>query len=320
MPFLAALGYYVFDPKQVLPEFVADVGIKKGEKVDFAIYIDNILQFIIEVKSVSTKLQTAQYSQLHRYFSVVDAKISILTNGREYWFFTDIDASNRMDEKPFFKFDLLSYDDSDIKELDKFSKDAFSIDKVIQDAANLKYMRLANQYLNEQFANPDDEFVRYVGRKFYDGNITTNVLEQLRPIVKRAIDDVVRQRVRTRLEVALDDQPTKADEAESSVNIGEVSDIITTDDEKEAFSIVRAIASSDMDASRVYLRDQKSYCSIIVEDNNRKPVCRLYFDGKQKYILIYNKEKGFDRFDISQIYDIYRWKENITQALLMHAK
>ncbi len=40
MPFISALGYNVFDPTEVVPEFTADVGIKKGEKVDYAIHLD----------------------------------------------------------------------------------------------------------------------------------------------------------------------------------------------------------------------------------------------------------------------------------------
>jgi hypothetical protein len=34
MPFIKALGYDIFNPEEVVPEFTCDVGTKKGEKVD----------------------------------------------------------------------------------------------------------------------------------------------------------------------------------------------------------------------------------------------------------------------------------------------
>lgn len=40
MPFITALGYNVFNPTEVTPELHADVGLKKGEKVDYAILVD----------------------------------------------------------------------------------------------------------------------------------------------------------------------------------------------------------------------------------------------------------------------------------------
>lgn len=45
MPFIAALGYDIFNPKKVIPEFTADVGTKKGEKVDYAIMKEGEMVF-----------------------------------------------------------------------------------------------------------------------------------------------------------------------------------------------------------------------------------------------------------------------------------
>ena len=118
MPFIRALGFDVFDLTHVVPEYTADVGLKKGEKVDYALKIDDAVVMLIEAKPISVDLGKTAYRQLYRYFGTeTGAKIGILTNGVQVWFFTDIDAPNKMDKRPFFTFDFESYDDDDVKEL-----------------------------------------------------------------------------------------------------------------------------------------------------------------------------------------------------------
>ena len=80
MPFIAALGYDVFDAAEVIPEYTADIGIKKGEKVDYAIVINGKLSILIEAKMIGTKLDAQYSSQLHRYFHATDARVGILTD------------------------------------------------------------------------------------------------------------------------------------------------------------------------------------------------------------------------------------------------
>ena len=91
MPFISALGYDVFNPTEVIPEFTSDVGTKKGEKVDYAIKKDNQIIILIECKWAGADLRTTHASQLYRYFSATDARFAILTNGVSYEFYSDID-------------------------------------------------------------------------------------------------------------------------------------------------------------------------------------------------------------------------------------
>src|SRR5215210_6760083 len=106
MPFINILGYDIFDPMEVIPEFTADVGIKKGEKVDYAIQKDGKIIMLFECKHCGGDLNVKHASQLFRYFSVTDARIAVLTNGLTFRFFTDLEAPNKMDEKPFFEFNM----------------------------------------------------------------------------------------------------------------------------------------------------------------------------------------------------------------------
>ncbi len=106
MPFINALGYNVFDPLEVVPEFTADVGTKKGEKVDYAIMQDGKPIILMEVKAANCNLDNAHCSQLYRYFSVTDARFSVLTNGIHYRFFSDLESPNKMDARPFLEVDM----------------------------------------------------------------------------------------------------------------------------------------------------------------------------------------------------------------------
>ena len=99
MPLISALGYNVFDPSEVIPEFIADVGVKKGEKVDYAILKNGKVVILFECKAATVSLDDCHASQLYRYFSVTDARVAVLTNGLDYRFYSDLEQPNRMDSK-----------------------------------------------------------------------------------------------------------------------------------------------------------------------------------------------------------------------------
>jgi predicted type IV restriction endonuclease len=159
MPFISALGYKVFDPIEVTPELCADVGVKKGEKVDYAILREGEPIILFECKHHAADLGKVHASQLYRYFSVTEARFSVLTNGLAYWFYTDLEAPNKMDEKPFFEFNMLDIKESAVEELKKFSKSVFDLDNILTTASELKYTREITRLLVEQMQEPTEEFV-----------------------------------------------------------------------------------------------------------------------------------------------------------------
>lgn len=300
MPFLRVLGFDVFDPAQIIPEYVADVGLKKGEKIDYAAKIGSRIEYLIEAKSVSTNLRDAQYSQLFRYFATCDANIGILTNGLHIWFFTDLDAPNKMDAAPFFKFNLLDYNDNDLHELEKFHRDHFSIDNIKAAASTLKYLRSAMSFIETQWANPDEEFVRMVAKGFYEGQLRSSVVDSLKPIVRRAFDDLFRQRAKEKLDVVFDKGEDQALAAVDDMKID------TTPEELQGFMIVRAIAAEVAPVSRVVMRDAQSYCAVLFDDNNRKPIIRLHFNGRQKFVSLFDTSKADTRHDIDSVEDLFK--------------
>lgn len=319
MPFIQALGYDAFNLEEVVPEFIADVGIKKGEKIDFAIKIGGKTAILIEVKPISMSLGSAQYSQLFRYFATVEARLAILLNGREIWFFSDIDEKNKMDKKPFFVFDLQNYDDRQVAELARFQKASFDMDGILEAASNLKYVKAAATELTKQLTAPDDEFVRFFGKQIYDGTMTKAVVEMLRPAIQSALDEVIRNRIQDRLNVTFGKDaplPENTEKPTPAADPAGSPEVVTTEDEAQAFMIVRAIGSKLAPVGRITMRDAQSYCSIFMDDNNRKPICRLYFNRKNsKSIGIFNPDKTETKHQIEDLADIFKHADAIEAAV-----
>ena len=168
LPLIHMLGYDIFDPTEVVPEFTADVGIKKGEKVDYAVKKDGKIIMLFECKHCGGELSLKHASQLFRYFAVTDARIGVLTNGIIYQFYTDLEAANRMDEKPFLEVSILDLSDVAINELQKLSKQSFDVDAIVASAGRLKLTSQIKKLINQQMEDPTDEFVRFFASKVYD--------------------------------------------------------------------------------------------------------------------------------------------------------
>ena len=155
MPFIAALGYDVFNPSEVVPEFHADIGTKKGEKVDYAILREGTPSILIECKKINVSLGNAETNQLYRYFTATQARIGVVTNGVQYDFYTDLDAPNKMDSRPFLSVDLLDLRDTTVSELNALSRNAFNIDLILKNAGRLKYLAGIKDVLAAQLNAPD---------------------------------------------------------------------------------------------------------------------------------------------------------------------
>ncbi|MGB7912433.1 MAG: DUF4268 domain-containing protein [Desulfobaccales bacterium] len=207
LPFLQILGYNIFDPTEVIPEFTADIGIKKGEKVDYAVAINKQPAILIEVKSARTNLQAQSMNQLLRYFGVTEAKVAILTNGIQYQFFSDLGKANIMDTSAFLTVDLVSsIRDSEIAEIKKYHKDYFDREKILSSAIELKYTIELKRYFKRQFKEPEEDFLRFFIKKTsFEGLVTKLQFERLSPIVSTAFRQYVNEVVSDTLKGALDE-------------------------------------------------------------------------------------------------------------------
>ena len=318
MPFIGSvLGYDVFNPNEVIPEFTADVGVKRGEKVDYALVLDGQVQIIIECKKVGTQLSLENASQLYRYFACTHARIGVLTNGQVWNFYMDLDEPNKMDSKPFLILDLLDIDKLTLPELQKLTKPSFDIDSIASSAEELKYVGALKRAVAEQFRDPSNAFVKLLASSVYDGAFRQSVVEKFRPLVEKALRRFLNDQVNDRLTTALENEDQDGDDGDAAsptqVDVSDTPDdgIVTTDEEVDAYSIVKAIACSEVDPSRVTMRDAKSYCAVFLDDNNRRPIVRLYFNTRKKHFSVFDGKHESERYPIDSINEIYSHADEI---------
>jgi hypothetical protein len=306
MPFIQILGYDVFDLTEVVPEFTADVGRRKGEKVDYAIMQEGRPILLFECKAADVDLDEAHFTQLYRYFSATEARFAVLTNGIVYRFFSDLEKENVMDDKPFLEFDLLDHREPLIEELKKFAKTAFNEQEILSTASQLKYVNEIKRILDRQLTEPDEDFVRLLTSHVYSGVKTAQVVEEFTQITRRAFRQLINDHISARFQSALVGDALPLDPEEE---VGPL--IVTTEDEMEAFYIVRAILREVVDVGRVFMRDTQSYCGVLLDDNNRKPICRLHFNRSQKYIGLFDEQKLEARVPIDSLSDIYNYCDQL---------
>lgn len=313
MPFIAALGYDVFDPTEVVPEFTADVGTKKGEKVDYAIKRGSEIVILVEAKTAGGQLCDTHMSQLYRYFSVTNARIALLTNGFVYRFFSDLDEPNKMDSKPFLEVDLRDLREELLLELKKLTKEAFDLETMLATANDLKYLREIRRVLDSELKEPSEEFVRFFfARANPTGRFTQSAREQFSPLVGQALNQFVADKVSERLRAAL--ERPKAPEPPDAPLPEDEDRIVTTEEELEGFRVVKAICCGVLPAGRITFRDTKSYFGVLCDDNNRKPICRLHFNRTQKYIGLFDEAKAETRHALASTDDIYAFSEQLREA------
>ncbi|WP_296246885.1 type I restriction enzyme HsdR N-terminal domain-containing protein [uncultured Stenotrophomonas sp.] len=322
MPFIhSVLGYDVFDPSEVTPEYVCDVGTKKGEKIDYAILKGGEVQILIECKKIGEPLSINHASQLFRYFHVTSARVAILTNGRSYSFFTDLDAPNKMDEKPFMELDLLDVDEHVIPELLKLTKAAFDVESIVNAAGELKYVSRIKKLLAGLLGNPDDDFVKFVAARVYDGVVTQKVRELFSELTRKAAVQFLNEQANDRLKSAIVGPVgivAQTIEVPHSISVQaeeSLEKVVTTAEELEGFMVVRAILRSAVDVKRIVMRDNQSYCAILLDDNNRKTICRLHFNRAQKYLGLLDQSRSETRIPIGGVDDIYAHFDKLIDAV-----
>lgn len=326
MPFISTiLGYDVFDPLEVVPEFTADVGTKKGEKVDYAIVRDGEVQILIECKASLGQLKIEHASQLFRYFSVTNARLAALTNGVVWEFYTDLDAPNRMDSKPFLVLDLLDIDETLIPEIQKLTRDSFDLDSIISAAGELKYVGALKREIAKQFREPSDEWIKFFTSRVYEGAFTQKVRDQFTALVGKATRQFLTESVNDRLKSALGvtsaplNNASVSSEPVVAEDLDRDTEIETTLEELEGYQIVKAIACGEVKPQRITQRDAKSYFAVLLDDNNRKPIARLHFNGKQKFLGLLDPEKNETRHALESLEQIYQHAEAIREAVRRYA-
>ena len=317
MPLFQMLGYDIFNPNEFNPEFTADVGIKKGEKVDYAILLEGKPVILIECKSINEELHNYD-SQLFRYFGTTTAKFGILTNGIEYRFYTDLEEANKMDATPFFVFNLLELRDVQIIEIAKFRKEKFDVDMISSNASKLKYLSALKVYLADEFENPSEDLVKFLVGEIYEGVKTKATIEKFTPIIRSGLMQIINEQVNDKLSAAL--KSTTESKTIEEVEVQELTfedgGIVTTDSELECYAVAKIILSGKIDSERIFYRDNKSYFNILLDDNIRKWIMRVYFERNRNYIILNDAPTDKERtvFEFNKPIDLLNFKQKVIKT------
>ena len=328
LPFFDMLGYDTRNPFEFHAEFTADIADAKGEKVDYAILIDDIPRILVECKDCSNTLENCD-KQLTRYFNVTPAKIGVLTNGIIYKFYTDLEKPNMMDDKPFLEINLLKIKDYQINELKKFTRNTFDLDNIVNSAEELKYSNAIKKLLKSEFDNPTENFISYILNEIYDGIKTQKVKDRFTNTIKKSINEFLNDIVRTKLEGALEVNKSVENEIEFPQElVEEIAETecgpVTTEEELQGFSIIKALLYGIIELDRVTYRDTLNYFSITIDDKVTKWICRLYFNGPTKFVRFPELDEEGNKTDrgpkiaITSINDLYNFKEKLIESFKMY--
>lgn len=316
MPFIQSLGYDIFNPIEVVPEFVTDIGLKKGEKIDYAIFNEGKPAILIECKHWSKNLDLHD-GQLLRYFHVSKAKFGMLTNGIEYRFYSDLVEPNKMDEKPFLEFIISDIKDNQLEELKKFHKTVFDVASIVSTASELKYTKELKLLIHQELTNPSSDFVRHLAKRVYPGVVTAKILEQFTSFTKRSVKEYISDLITDRFQTVLSQEEEIIRNEEKVAQLdrqAKETKIVTTQEEIESFMIIKSILRQKIAVNRISYKDTQSYLSILVDDNNRKLICRLYLNSQKKYLVFIDSEKKESKHEISSLDDIYLFSEQLNQT------
>lgn len=268
-PFFDLLGYNKMD--DYLHEYIADMGSKRGRRVDMAISFGKSTPTIfIECKKAVSNLNDNHFRQLNEYCLYTESvKIGIVTNGIIYSFYTrSTDNNVILNETPFFTFDLNDFTDSDIEKLALFYRPTFDLTSVINAADDVYFLEKFDNALFETLSNPADDFIKIIYKKMGGKRLTESMLTQIYELINSNSLNSVLEKI--------------IDKEIKDSNSG----IITTAEEIKVYNIVKTILAmsskiKDAELSRISYRDFKGSFAIIVDDSSRKKVCSLFLHKNQ---------------------------------------
>ncbi|MEH7354032.1 type I restriction endonuclease [Neobacillus drentensis] len=257
LPLIRGLGYDVYSPQEVTPEFTADFH-KKNEKVDYAISINGVPKIFVEAKTINTKINKSA-PQLSRYFSTFPSvRLGVLTNGIEYHFFTDLNNANIMDAKPFFVFNITNFNEEDFNNLVKFSKNLYDYEGIKSMAESLIYFQSFKTVIKEIIESPNDDFIKFVIKERFNFKVTQQFINMARPIVQKCIQESLSEIISEKFENHIQTQaPQEVAAAVDSVS-QENKKIYYTQEQLETLGTFE-----DFEGVKVVLPNTESYKNLL---------------------------------------------------------
>jgi hypothetical protein len=217
-----------------------------------------------------------------------------------------------MDSTPFFEFNITEVKETEITELKKFHKSYFDVESITNTASELKYLNELKTLLSKEMILPSENFVSFFTKQVYSGVMTAKVKEQFAPIIKRSFNLLISDAINERLKSALNQE--KQLEVAEAVKLDVSTDpttsaVVTTEEELEGFYIVKSLLRQHVDSKRITFRDAQSYFVILLDDNNRKTICRLYLGAAKRYFVVLDDAKKEVKYEIQSLDEIYKYAD-----------
>lgn len=288
-PFLEMLNYNKMDDYS--HEYIADMGEKRGRRVDIALYLGKKNPAIlVECKKATAKLTDNNFRQLNEYcLYTPSAKVAVLTNGIIYDFYTrSLDGNTILNETPFFSFDISNYEYSDLDILALFNRQSIDINDIIREAEDIYFMDNFDEAMFKTLSNPSDEFTKLIYKNMGGKRLSEKVSSQIKGLInsisiKSALERIVKKEV-----------------VESNTGI------ITTPEELKAFNVIHTILAmsskfKNSDLERVSYRDFKGSFKVLVDGKQTKSICSIRLNGKSKILEIENVRNEIEKIDAASL-------------------
>lgn len=277
------LGYNTANLNEVKSEVNTDYG---SFKIDYAIFKDGAPIILIECKKCADILDKKYLNQLKTYYPGIKgakSKFGILTNGIQYQFYTDIQDENILDSKPFFEFNLLNINDSDIKILSYFNKSE-DINNARQIAEELKKRKDLRNKIEELLEDPPKDFVKFMAKQVGVSFVGESVVKEYTSLIIDVIDEYI------------------SDKTNKNLN--------PTNIELEGYYIVKTLLKDIECSGKISFKKTDNSIIILYKDSNEKPICNLYLNDIIKYIGLFQKDVE-KKIVINEIDDIYKYSDKI---------
>lgn len=189
LPFIRALGYDVFNIKEVVPKYNLD-----GWEADYAIVVDEEAQMLIEVRAAAQALSMARPVQLLRHIGPPKHRVGLITNGIQYHFYAPIDNHKYVGAELFLQIDLQHFDEEAISNLRNVTKQTFDPRNIVFNATKIKYKNDIRSILEANYRQPSEEFVRFFAVELHSSIMPIGFVEELAPIVRQVFRDFVEKK------------------------------------------------------------------------------------------------------------------------------
>ena len=294
-PFFLMLNYVSND---LIPEYNADFGERISQKIDYAILLNKKDTILVEAKKYNSKLTDKEAGQLNGYFNnTKNSKVAILTNGIEYRFYSDVVEPNIIDSKPFFTFNITNYTESDLEALIKFDKRYIKVIDIVKTAQEIVFVESFENAFFKELVAPSKDLMKIIHKNM---TFTTKFNEET---IGKMINLVNSSFLKS-----MYDKKVQLESLSNSQGV------ITTELEIQAYHTIRTllIQNKKIPKERVSYRDFKGFFNISIDDNSKKVICKLVFNGSKMKIFI-----GDNEYNLEHVDDLLKYKTELTNRTLL---